>query len=110
MIAVETATDRQLESLERARNGRSTCNELSVIVEFAARGIPESEIQPRENVLTYNAWRAVGRQVKTALDLLSDPLDLGIVPRARQLHHPANQTRFITGNMAHTTLCTARLP
>ena len=31
---------------------------------FTAKGIPESEIKPRENVFTYNAWRALGRQVR----------------------------------------------
>jgi hypothetical protein len=29
-----------------------------------ARGIPESDIRPRENVFTFNAWRALGRTVK----------------------------------------------
>jgi antirestriction protein ArdC len=28
------------------------------------KGIPESEILPRENVFTYHAWRALGRQVR----------------------------------------------
>jgi len=27
---------------------------------FAAKGIPESEIKPRENVFTFNAWKALG--------------------------------------------------
>jgi antirestriction protein ArdC len=31
---------------------------------FAAKGIPEAEIKPRENVFTYQAWRALGRQVR----------------------------------------------
>jgi antirestriction protein ArdC len=29
-----------------------------------AKGVPESEIKPRENVFTYKAWRALGRQVR----------------------------------------------
>ena len=29
-----------------------------------AKGIPEHEIRPRENVFTYHAWRALGRQVR----------------------------------------------
>ncbi len=28
------------------------------------RGIPESEIRPRENVFTYEAWKALGRHVR----------------------------------------------
>ena len=31
---------------------------------FAEKGLPESDIEPRVNVLTYLAWRAVGRQVR----------------------------------------------
>ncbi len=29
-----------------------------------AKGISESDIRPRENVFTYHAWRALGRQVR----------------------------------------------
>jgi antirestriction protein ArdC len=29
-----------------------------------AKGIPETAIKPRENVFTYQAWRALGRQVR----------------------------------------------
>jgi len=29
-----------------------------------ARGIPESEIHPRENVFTFEAWKALGRYVR----------------------------------------------
>lgn len=29
-----------------------------------ARGIPESQIKPRESVFTYDAWRELGRQVR----------------------------------------------
>jgi antirestriction protein ArdC len=29
-----------------------------------AKGIPEADIRPRENVFTYNAWLALGRQVR----------------------------------------------
>jgi len=31
---------------------------------FIARGIPESEIHPRENVFTFEAWKALGRYVR----------------------------------------------
>jgi antirestriction protein ArdC len=31
---------------------------------FTTKGIPEGDIKPRENVLTYHAWRALGRQVR----------------------------------------------
>ena len=35
-----------------------------IIAGFVAKGIPEHEIRPRENVFTYHAWRALGRQVR----------------------------------------------
>ena len=53
-----------LEALERARNGSSLKNDLAVKLAFQNRGIPEAEIKPRENVLTFDAWRALGRTVK----------------------------------------------
>jgi antirestriction protein ArdC len=54
----------QLEALGRARNCRSAGNMIAVITEFVDRGIPASEITPGENVLTFNAWKALGRHVK----------------------------------------------
>jgi hypothetical protein len=52
------------EALGRARGGQSFSNYPPIFREFMARGIPEEQIKPRENVLTYRAWRALGRQVK----------------------------------------------
>ena len=31
---------------------------------FIAKGIPESDIKPRENVFTFEAWKALGRYVR----------------------------------------------
>lgn len=60
-----TATiERQTESLNRATSGRSFANYPAIFDGFAAKGIPEEDIVPRVNVLTYHAWRAVGRQVR----------------------------------------------
>ena len=57
------------ESLSRARackfsnaNGEPAPNFLQVLTECAARGY--SEPIPGENVLTFNAWKALGRRVK----------------------------------------------
>lgn len=52
------------EAYERATGGDSAANEALCLDEFAARGIPVDQIEPRVNVLTYWAWRAVGRQVR----------------------------------------------
>jgi hypothetical protein len=54
----------QQEALARAASGQSLANWPAIILGFAAKGIPESDIRPRENVFTYHAWRALGRQVR----------------------------------------------
>jgi hypothetical protein len=54
----------QQEALDRATNGQTLSNWPAIFAGFMAKGIPESEIKPRENVLTYHAWRALGRQVR----------------------------------------------
>src|SRR5262249_53370389 len=54
----------QQEALSRAIGGQALTNWPAIIHGFTAKGIPESDIRPRENVLTYHAWRALGRQVR----------------------------------------------
>ena len=54
----------QQEALSRARSGQALTNLPAVFQGFMAKGIPEDDILPRDNVLTYHAWRALGRQVK----------------------------------------------
>lgn len=53
-----------LESLNRAKNGDSLINYPTIIKGFIEKGINPLEIKPRENVFTYNAWLALGRQVR----------------------------------------------
>lgn len=52
------------ESLDRAVNGQSMMNYEAIYDGFEEMGIDPDNIEPRDNVLTYNAWRAKGRQVK----------------------------------------------
>ena len=52
------------EALARAVSGQSWGNYPAIFQGFSAKGIPESEIKPRENVFTYEAWRALGRHVR----------------------------------------------
>jgi hypothetical protein len=52
------------EALSRATSGLSVSNYPTIYGGFIQKGIPESEIKPRENVFTYSAWRALGRQVR----------------------------------------------
>ena len=56
--------ERQTEALSRALTSQSWSNYPAIIQGFKARGIPEEQIQPRENIFTYQAWRALGRQVR----------------------------------------------
>ena len=57
-------TQSRLESLKRAVSGQSFSNFPAIFQGFAAKGIPESEIKPRENVFTFEAWKALGRVVR----------------------------------------------
>lgn len=52
------------EALERATTGESVANYDAIYAGFEAMGIPKNEILPRVNVLTFNAWRALGRHVR----------------------------------------------
>ena len=75
----------QVEALSRAVNGQSLGNYPAIFAGFVAKGIPETAIKPRENVFTYQAWRALGRQVRrgehgvkvvTFIDCRSKELDV----------------------------------
>lgn len=52
------------ESLDRAQAGQSFSNYPAIFEGFLAKGIPADQIKPRENVFTFNAWKALGRCVK----------------------------------------------
>ena len=52
------------EALSRATSSQALTNLPTIYAEFVARGIPEDEIKPRENVFTFHAWKALGRSVK----------------------------------------------
>ena len=51
------------EALARARGNQATSNYAAIYAGFAKKGIPECDILPRENVLTFWAWKALGRRV-----------------------------------------------
>jgi len=54
----------QAEALHNALVNQSVMNYRGIFEGFMAMGIPEDAIRPRENVFTYNAWLALGRQVR----------------------------------------------
>lgn len=51
-------------ALSRAKSSQATSNYGALFDGFVRMGIPASDIHPRVNVLTYHAWRALGRTVK----------------------------------------------
>lgn len=50
-------------ALRNAVSGQSFGNYQAIFEGFAAMGIAAEDIKPRENVFTFNAWRALGRTV-----------------------------------------------
>ena len=56
-----SAIDQQ--ALANATSNISMTNYPAIIAGFVAKGIPVDQIKPRENVFTFNAWRALGRTV-----------------------------------------------
>ena len=60
----ETQNETQDEALSRATQNQSVANYPAIFEGFMALGILENDIKPRENVFTYQAWRALGRQVR----------------------------------------------
>ena len=54
----------QQDALNRARGNTSALNYDAIYRGMTAKGIPSSEIIPRENVLTLPAWNALNRKVK----------------------------------------------
>jgi len=58
-----TTTGRNDDALSNARNGDSRANYGAIFEGFEKMGIPAGEIQPRVNVYTFAAWKALGRRV-----------------------------------------------
>lgn len=57
-------SDIRQEALMRAVSGQTMSNYPAIFHGFIAKGIPESEIKPRENIFTFEAWKALGRYVR----------------------------------------------
>lgn len=54
----------QQEALQHALQSLSMANYAAIFSGFEAKGIALDDIKPRENVFTFNAWQALGRQVR----------------------------------------------
>lgn len=55
---------KQSEALDRARSSQSMANYGQIMQGLIEKGINPDDIAFRENVLTYDAWRAMGRTVR----------------------------------------------
>src|SRR5439155_25675003 len=62
--ARRSVSESAVEALDRARNGQTLTNYPAIFEGFMAKGIAEADIRPRENVFTFQAWKALGRSVK----------------------------------------------
>ncbi|MBY0384135.1 hypothetical protein K2X05_03165 [bacterium] len=58
-----TSQEIQAQALSNAKNQNSLMNFEAIIEGFTAKGISANDITPRENVFTFNAWKALGRVV-----------------------------------------------
>jgi hypothetical protein len=59
-----TNEEKKREALNRAVFGQSLSNYPAIIQGFESMGIPYEQILPRENIFTFQAWKALGRFVK----------------------------------------------
>ncbi len=59
-----STTEQQAEALTRARDSDALSNYPAIFEGFMDKGFNEDEIEPRVNIFTYNAWKALGRQVR----------------------------------------------
>jgi len=56
--------EQQAEALRRATSNLALTNYPAIYEGFIEKGIPEADIQPRVNVFTFDAWKALGRHVR----------------------------------------------
>ena len=59
----QSTTETPVAALVRIRGMGFGKNDALVVMEFSHRGIPPEDINPRVNVLTFNAWKGCDRKV-----------------------------------------------
>lgn len=64
MQNTKNITEIQAQALANATRSSSISNYPAIFAGFELKGIPASDIKPRENIFTYHAWKAKGRVVK----------------------------------------------
>src|SRR5437899_3506340 len=101
-MATATREAMQQEALSRAANGQSFANWPVIIAGFVAKGIPESDILPRENVFTYHAWRALGRQVRRGEHGVK--VTTWIPTERKERDETTGEEKVRTGRICHTAV------
>ena len=92
----------QQEALSRAVGNQSLTNWPAIFQGFIAKGIPEHEIKPRENVFTYHAWRALGRQVRRGEHGVK--VTTWIPTERKERDQATGEERVSTGRICHTAV------
>ena len=92
----------QQEALSRAASGQSLSNWPIILSGFTEKGIPEHEIKPRENVFTYHAWRALGRQVRRGEHGVK--VSTWIPTERKERDQTTGEERVSSGRICHTAV------
>jgi len=94
-------SDISKQALNNATSNVSTKNYQAIFEGFIAKGIPENDIKPRENVFTWHAWQELGRVVNkhqhgvritswipmTKKDKQGEKQDIGRKPKRTTVFH-----------------------
>src|SRR5439155_27366021 len=102
MPAVIDREQMQQEALGRAIGNQSTMNYGAIFQGFMEKGIPESDILPRENVFTYHAWRALGRQVRRGEHGVK--VTTWIPTERKERDETSGEVKVATGRICHAAV------
>lgn len=91
----------QEESFHRATTGNSMKLYQFIIEAFIERGIPAQEIIPRVNVLTFNAWKHVGRSVRKGEHGVKIPTWIPTVDKEEEEERKTSRLRQKTAVVFH---------
>lgn len=80
------------DALNSAKNNESHANYPAIFAGFAAKGL--TDVRPRENVFTFKAWQALGRQVRRGEKGVSVCTWLTVTKDGQQTTIPRKSTVF----------------
>ena len=93
-------------ALARAKREMSTANYGTIVQGFILKGVPETDIIPRENVFTYDAWKALGRHVRKGEHgvRITTMIPVGKRPEeAEETPQPGTRMRMWSTTVFHVT-------